>query len=110
MEQHAAAAVARQAEQLLAAVTYVAAKGRYEYLYAFFASMYFAALRPAEANWLREADCTLPYDGWGAGVVQDGVAEQCSLHRDLGGAHAQEAGSRDGAGGADSAAARRDPA
>jgi integrase len=74
MEQHAAA-VARQAEQLLAAVTYVAATGRYEYLYAFFASMYFAALRPAEANWLREADCTLPESGWGE-LVLSGTASR----------------------------------
>src|ERR1700754_114884 len=61
----------KQAAQLLAAVTYVGTmgRGRYEYLYAFFASMYYAALRPAEANWLREADCKLPDTGWGELVL-----------------------------------------
>jgi integrase len=61
----------KQAAQLLAAVTYVGTmgRGRYEYLYAFFASMYYAALRPAEANWLRESDCKLPDTGWGELVL-----------------------------------------
>ncbi len=61
----------QQAAQVLAAVTYVGTmgRGRYEYLYAFFASMYYAALRPAEANWLRAADCTLPATGWGELVL-----------------------------------------
>jgi integrase len=65
----------RQGPQLLAAVTYVGDNGRggrfdrYGYLYAFFASMYYAALRPAEANWLREGDCKLPESGWGELVL-----------------------------------------
>lgn len=62
----------RQGPQLLAAVTYVGRHGRggrYDYLYAFFASMYYAALRPAEVNWLREQDCTLPESGWGELVL-----------------------------------------
>jgi integrase len=62
----------RQGPQLLAAVTYVGRLGhggKYDYLYAFFASMYYAALRPAEANWLREGDCTLPETGWGELVL-----------------------------------------
>jgi integrase len=67
----------QQAEQLLAAVTYVGSmrRGRYEYLFAFFASMYFAALRPAEANWLREPDCKLPETGWGE-LVLSGTASR----------------------------------
>ncbi len=67
----------QQAEQLLAAVTYVGSmrRGRYEYLFAFFASMYFAALRPAEANWLREPDCALPETGWGE-LVLSGTASR----------------------------------
>jgi integrase len=53
-----------QARQLLAATTYVGRdSGRR--LTAFFACMYFAALRPAEAVGLREADCDLPQEGWG---------------------------------------------
>ena len=37
--------------------------------------MYFAALRPAEANWLREADCALPETGWGE-LVLSGTASR----------------------------------
>lgn len=65
----------RQGAQLLAAVTYVGRNGRggryyrYGYLYAFFASMYYAALRPAEVNWLRAGDCKLPDTGWGELVL-----------------------------------------
>ncbi|MEV0150578.1 MULTISPECIES: hypothetical protein [unclassified Nonomuraea] len=32
---------------------------------AFFATLYFAGLRPAEAIGLRETDCALPEEGWG---------------------------------------------
>jgi integrase len=53
-----------QARQLLAAVTYVG-RDRGRRLMAMFACMYFAALRPAEAVALREADCLLPDEGWG---------------------------------------------
>jgi integrase len=62
----------RQGPQLLAAVTYLGQKrreGDYGYLYAFFACMYYAALRPAEVNWLREGDCKLPDTGWGELVL-----------------------------------------
>jgi integrase len=57
----------RQARELLTAVTYVGrfdrASGRR--LRAFFACLYYAALRPGEALGLRLADCTLPGTGWG---------------------------------------------
>jgi len=53
-----------QARQLLAAVTFVG-RNRGRRLMAMFACMYFAALRPAEAVALREADCLLPEQGWG---------------------------------------------
>ena len=52
-----------QARALLDAVE---KQGRYgEKLVAFFALMYFAALRPSEAKSLREDQCELPEQGWG---------------------------------------------
>ncbi|MEU6877945.1 site-specific integrase [Streptomyces sp. NPDC046712] len=62
-----------QAAQLLAGVSYVGTwdrkKGRR--LVAFFAAMYFAALRPSEAVGLRKSDCHLPETGWGTLTVRD---------------------------------------
>lgn len=58
----------RQARELLVVVTYVGRRGkatRGERLMAFFACLYFAALRPGEAMGLREQDCELPEMGWG---------------------------------------------
>lgn len=52
-----------QARQLLAAVGETRRSGRR--LVAFFACMYFAALRPEEAVHLREDDLDLPETGWG---------------------------------------------
>ncbi|MFI0454007.1 tyrosine-type recombinase/integrase [Actinomadura sp. 6N118] len=53
-----------QARALLAAVLVVAPQvGRH--LYAFFACMYFAGLRPSEVVDLAEEDCDLPRSGWG---------------------------------------------
>lgn len=56
----------RQARELLTSVTYVGrfdrASGRR--LRAFFACLYYAALRPGEALGLRLTDCTLPEAGW----------------------------------------------
>ena len=54
----------RQARELLTAVTYVGERGgalaRGPRLMAFYACMYFAGLRPAEAVALRRQDCFLP--------------------------------------------------
>ena len=50
----------RQARELLVAVTYVGRRGRGARLRAFFACLYFGALRPGEALGLRERDCYLP--------------------------------------------------
>jgi integrase len=50
----------RQARELLCAVTYVGRRGGGPRLRAFFAAMYFGALRPAEALGLRRNDCHLP--------------------------------------------------
>ncbi|HUZ55888.1 MAG TPA: tyrosine-type recombinase/integrase [Streptosporangiaceae bacterium] len=52
-----------QARGLLAAVR--ALSGRGQHLEAFFACLYYAALRPSEAVMLREADLHLPKKGWG---------------------------------------------
>lgn len=43
----------------------VAVDDIYAPLTAFFGCLYYAALRPAEALYLRETDCTLPGKGWG---------------------------------------------
>ena len=56
-----------QARGLLTAVSYVGSwdRGRGRRLVAFFATMYYAALRPAEATALRDTECDLPEEGWG---------------------------------------------
>lgn len=77
----------KQARQLLAAVTYVGRHGRggrYDYLHAFFASMYYAALRPAEANRLREEDCKLPEDGWGELILERSASRSNARYTDSG--------------------------
>jgi integrase len=55
----------RQARELLTAVTYVGRPWRGRHLRAFFACMYFAALRPGEVKALRKDGCDLPATGWG---------------------------------------------
>jgi integrase len=52
-----------QAGRLLEAVRGQGPRG--EHMEAFFGCLYYAALRPAEAVALREADCVLPARGWG---------------------------------------------
>jgi integrase len=52
-----------QARRLLKAVRGQGPRG--EHMEAFFGCLYYAALRPAEAVALREADCVLPKRGWG---------------------------------------------
>ena len=55
----------RQARELLTAVTYIGPVDRGRHLRGFFAVMYYAGLRPAEAQALRARDCELPDRGWG---------------------------------------------
>jgi integrase len=55
----------RQARELLTAVTYVGALDRGRHLRGFFACLYFAGIRPAEALGLRAQDCHLPATRWG---------------------------------------------
>jgi integrase len=50
-------------QQFLALLAVVATSA--PHLAAFFACLYFAALRPAEAVHLRAGDCELPEEGWG---------------------------------------------
>ncbi|TYB71296.1 tyrosine-type recombinase/integrase [Nonomuraea sp. PA05] len=54
----------RQARELLTAVTYVG-RTRGPMMAAMFACMYFAGLRPAEAQGLQRKGCVLPVEGWG---------------------------------------------
>jgi len=56
-----------QVAELLTAVTYVGRRNRDReaHLFAFFATCYYAAARPAEGLALRETDCKLPDEGWG---------------------------------------------
>ncbi|MFF3437918.1 tyrosine-type recombinase/integrase [Streptosporangium sp. NPDC002721] len=58
-----------QARELLTAVTYVSRLDRGRHLRGFFACLYFAGLRPAEALGLRKQDCYLPATGWGRFVL-----------------------------------------
>ncbi|MEU8383676.1 site-specific integrase [Streptosporangium sp. NPDC048865] len=58
-----------QARELLTAVTYVSRLDRGRHLRGFFACLYFAGLRPAEALGLRKQDCYLPTTGWGRLVL-----------------------------------------
>ncbi|WP_157249719.1 tyrosine-type recombinase/integrase [Nonomuraea typhae] len=57
----------RQADELLICLSYVGSwhRGRGRRLVAFFATLYYAGVRPAEAVGLRKSDCHLPEKGWG---------------------------------------------
>ncbi|MEU6997189.1 site-specific integrase [Nonomuraea sp. NPDC046570] len=56
-----------QARELLISASYVGSwrRARGRRLMAFFATLYYAGVRPAEAVGLRKADCQLPENGWG---------------------------------------------
>jgi integrase len=64
-----------QARELLTAVSYVGSwnRGRGRRLIAFFAVLYYAGIRPAEAVALREIDCHLPEQGWGRLVLAESL-------------------------------------
>ncbi|MFD9068931.1 tyrosine-type recombinase/integrase [Streptomyces lasiicapitis] len=64
---------AAQARQLLTAVSYVGSWGRCRgrRLVAFYAVLYYAGLRPAEAVGLRLSDCHLPETGWGTLTLRE---------------------------------------
>jgi integrase len=53
-------------------------------LYAYFASLYYAALRPAEGRNLRENDLTLPLTGWGSLLLHKGYQQAGTAWTDSG--------------------------
>ncbi|GLY14464.1 integrase [Kineosporia sp. NBRC 101677] len=63
-----------QVRELLTACTYVG-RVRGPRLVAFFALLYFAALRPAEALALKVTDCELPEKGWGLLLLSSSTPE-----------------------------------
>jgi integrase len=63
-----------QVRELLTAVTY-AGRTVGPRLRAFFALLYFAALRPSEALALRKQDCHLPTSGWGSITLVESLPE-----------------------------------
>ena len=72
----------QQARELLTAVTYVGRLWRGRHLRAFFACMYFAALRPAEVKALRKGWLFLPGSGSGqAHPIQVSTAVEQALDR-----------------------------
>jgi integrase len=80
-----------QARELLTAVTYVGSRGRNgrrgERLRAFFACMYFAALRPGEVTDLRRNNCKLPAAGWGSLTVERSRPAAGKRYTDSGDVH-----------------------
>lgn len=62
-----------QVQELLTALTYVGSwnRARGRRLLAFFATLYYAGMRPAEAVGLRASDCYLPETGWGTLVLAE---------------------------------------
>lgn len=78
-----------QARELLTAVSYVGSwrRGRGRRLVAFFAVLYYAGIRPAEAVALREADCYLPEEGWGRLVLARSLPVTTKKWTDHGGRH-----------------------
>ncbi|MER7662797.1 site-specific integrase [Streptomyces sp. NPDC096193] len=80
-----------QAAQLFAAVSYVGTWGRSKgrRLVAFYAVMYFAALRPSEAVGLRDADCHLPETGWGTLTLRETQPVSGTKWTDTGQRHEQ---------------------
>jgi integrase len=84
----------RQARELLTAVTYVGQQrrgphARGQRLVAFYACMYYAALRPAEVTGLRRQDCDLPETGWGRLVLAKSRPEVNRRWTDTGSAHGE---------------------
>lgn len=78
-----------QARELLTAVTYVGPVDRGRHLRGFFAVLYYAGLRPAEAQGLRIQDCELPDDGWGHLTLAQSRPEANRRWSDSGDSHEQ---------------------
>jgi integrase len=77
----------QQARELLTAVTYVGPLDRGRHLSNFFACLYYAGLRPAEAQGLRLLDCQLPKIGWGILALARSRPESNLRWTDSGDAH-----------------------
>lgn len=80
-----------QARQLLAALTYVGASYRPDRgrrLRGFFACLYYAGLRPGEAQQLRDTDAKLPAAGWGELVLSGSLTGVSGEHYNDGARHA----------------------
>ena len=77
----------QQARALLTAVSYIGPVDRGRHLMGFFACMYYAGLRPAEAQALRLIDCELPDDGWGYLNLTESRPESNRRWTDTGVAH-----------------------
>ena len=91
---HRVVANPRQARELLTAVTYVGQQrrgphARGQRLMAFYACMYYAALRPAEVTGLRRQDCHLPKTGWGHLTLEKSRPEVNRRWTDTGSAHGE---------------------
>jgi integrase len=78
-----------QARELLIAITYVSTPWRGRHLRAFFACLYYAGLRPAEAIGLRIGDCELPESGWGRLLPAKSRPETNRRWTDTGDTHEQ---------------------
>ncbi|MEV4526074.1 site-specific integrase [Streptosporangium sp. NPDC049304] len=76
-----------QARELLTSVTYVSRLDRGRHLRGFFACLYFAGLRPAEALGLRKQDCHLPATGWGRLILAKSKPQTNKKWTDSGDAH-----------------------
>jgi integrase len=77
----------QQAGELLTAVTYVGRPDRGWHFRGFFAVLYYAGVRPAEAQALRLTDCDLPAEGWGHLTLARSRPETNRRWTDTGTAH-----------------------
>ena len=71
-----------QARSLLTAVTYVRPRGRNHSWRPFFATLYFAGMRPGEARFLSEEHCDLPSSGWGKLVLPNSLGKSAARYND----------------------------
>lgn len=69
-----------QARALLAAVTYARPRGTNPSWLPFFATLYYAGMRPSEARMLAEHDCDLPAKGWGELVLPGSLSSTAARY------------------------------
>lgn len=73
-----------QARSLLAAVTYARPRGTNPSWLPFFATLYFAGVRPSEARFLGVDHCELPRQGWGELVLPRSLGKAAARYTDDG--------------------------